>query len=220
MRLENNIRYKEYGKIDILAIQNSLSSLDLNLWFADTTRQIGDTPHKETNSLIIQYCPGEPEVDEKFYNLFPVYKTGKLPVSKEYRWSSSRKSFLQDIKKIQERMIDKNLNHATKNIVTDLESKFDGISGLVVYARLPPNKTISEHFDPGFYLSVVHRLHIPIFTNEECYFTLNKKSFHMEEGVLYEINNLMKHSVENNGTKDRIHLIVDIIPNTVLKTFL
>lgn len=222
MKLENNIRYKEYGKIDILPIQNSLNSLDPNLWFVDTSRQLGPyTPHKETNSLIVQYCPGEPEIDKTFLTMFPLYKTGKVPISKEYHSDSTRKStrksFPQDLKEIQEKMIDKNLNHNTRNIVVDLEKKFDGISGLVVYARLPPNKNISEHSDPGFYLSVIHRLHIPIFTNEKCYFTIDKDSFHMEEGHLYEINNLMSHSVENYGDTDRIHLIIDIIPNSVLK---
>ncbi len=35
----------------------------------------------------------------------------------------------------------------------------------------------------------------------------------MREGEFWEINNSLDHSVENQGDADRIHLIVDWMPN-------
>ena len=39
----------------------------------------------------------------------------------------------------------------------------------------------------------------------------------MQEGQCWEINNAKNHSVENNGTTDRIHLLIDIMPNEFIK---
>ena len=35
----------------------------------------------------------------------------------------------------------------------------------------------------------------------------------MKVGECWEINNSLLHSVENNGKTERIHLLVDILPN-------
>jgi len=165
----------------------------------------------------MQYCFGEPEVDDKFLTMYPVYRSEKLPIDSRYRKYSTKQSFLDDFRNIEEKFIDADLNYYTKILVRELEKQFDGISGLVVYAKLPTGKNIMQHKDPGFYLSVVHRLHIPIFTNDKCYFKLDDNVVNMKEGYLYEINNLMEHSAANEGDCDRIHLIVDIIPNSTLQ---
>jgi aspartyl/asparaginyl beta-hydroxylase (cupin superfamily) len=40
----------------------------------------------------------------------------------------------------------------------------------------------------------------------------------MLEGIWYEFDNTRSHSVENNSNDDRIHLMLDIIPNNILKS--
>jgi hypothetical protein len=35
----------------------------------------------------------------------------------------------------------------------------------------------------------------------------------MLEGIGYEINNQLPHSVDNPSNEDRVHLIIDILPN-------
>lgn len=219
MLLENNLPYKLHSKVNTDSIRDALNSLDPKLWNVFTKRQsdLPHTPHKETTSLLYQYCPGEPELDNKVKKLPPAYRSGKFPVPNEFVRNSTESNFKEFLQEIEEKFIDEQLNNATKTVVKKLEKTFNGISGLVVFAKLPPSKVITPHSDPGFYLSIVHRLHIPIFTNEHCYFCLDNHKIHMEEGFLYEINNLMVHSVENNGNTDRIHLIVDIIPNSVIE---
>ena len=217
MRLENNIPYIKYSPIDISQIQHRLNELDEKIWYITTSRQnYNNGPHAKTTNLVLQYCRGEPEVDTKFIEMYPAYKSGKLPIKNDLFTYPTIDDFKQDITDMKEIVLDEQLHNLTKKITGDLEQKFNGKSGLVCYARLPAGKIIFSHEDPGYYLSVVHRLHIPIFTNNMCIFKLGNHYFNMEEGYLYEINNQLSHGVENNGQKDRIHLIIDIIPNAIL----
>jgi hypothetical protein len=69
---------------------------------------------------------------------------------------------------------------------------------------------IAEHTDEGGIYKYAHRVHIPIVTNEGCYFTVGGEVGRMAAGEIVEINNTMPHSVVN-GDMDRVHLIVDVI---------
>ncbi len=78
------------------------------------------------------------------------------------------------------------------------------------FPRLKAGGEIGEHTDNGQTLQMVHRIHIPIITNDECYFTVGDETINMKEGCAYEINNVRKHGVVNNGSTDRIHLLFDL----------
>lgn len=41
-------------------------------------------------------------------------------------------------------------------------------------------------------------------------------TIHMEEGGWYEINNQMPHYVSNPTDFDRVHLIIDILPDDMI----
>ena len=77
--------------------------------------------------------------------------------------------------------------------------------------RLPAGASIAEHRDMNFSLTHSHRIHLPIVTNDDVRFTVGKESINLREGQLYEINNRRLHSVHNNGTEARVHLILDFI---------
>lgn len=81
----------------------------------------------------------------------------------------------------------------------------------VQFTRMPPGGVIEPHWDTGF-LSLVHRLHVPVITNEGVVFTIDDESFFLEPGWLYELNNLVRHSVVNNSSEGRVHLLVDLLP--------
>jgi hypothetical protein len=81
-----------------------------------------------------------------------------------------------------------------------------------ILVNLPKGEIVPEHIDSGESLDVGHRVHIPITTNDSCFFTVGKEIINMLEGDMWEINNTNKiHSVENLGECDRVHLIVDWI---------
>ena len=64
-------------------------------------------------------------------------------------------------------------------------------------------------------LSMAHRIHIPITTNDRVRFIIDGRPYRFEVGNVYEINNLKTHSVINAGKDDRIHFIFDYVPPDV-----
>lgn len=55
----------------------------------------------------------------------------------------------------------------------------------------------------------IFRIHIPIVTNSEVDFMLDNVRLEMREGQCWYTNVNYIHSVANNGTSDRIHLVID-----------
>lgn len=98
-------------------------------------------------------------------------------------------------------------------IVETLESIHDGKVGKCIFIKMPPHKNVGEHRDSMDYLGAVRRHHIAIKTNEDVIFFVNKESKNMRVGECWEINNSLFHSVKNNGDSERIHLMIDILPN-------
>lgn len=88
-----------------------------------------------------------------------------------------------------------------------------GVIETAILINLPKNQKIDSHYDTGDYFSKRNRIHIPIITNDECFFKIDGETKTMKEGEVWEINNNEKeHSVENNGNEDRIHLLIDFLP--------
>ena len=111
---------------------------------------------------------------------------------------------------------DTELWNLTEPIVRELEKECDGKMGQVLYINLPAGKVIDPHEDTGMYLYYTCRHHIPIITNPGVGFIVDGETKFMQEGECWEINNNKTHSVFNKSSMDRIHLLIDIIPNKVL----
>jgi quercetin dioxygenase-like cupin family protein len=63
------------------------------------------------------------------------------------------------------------------------------------------------------------RLHIPITTNAQLEFYLNKQRVIMQEGECWFLNFNYPHAVNNLGKTDRIHLVMDCNVNDWLAVF-
>lgn len=107
----------------------------------------------------------------------------------------------------------KEMHKLIQPIVDTLESIHDGKVGKSLFIKLPAGKNVLPHTDKLDYLGAVRRHHIAITTNDDVLFFVNHESKNMKPGECWEINNSMEHAVENNGTTDRIHLLIDIMPN-------
>jgi hypothetical protein len=76
--------------------------------------------------------------------------------------------------------------------------------------RLSPGNFIYEHckhdyqYEDGFL-----RLHIPIQTNPKVSHRINDRLIFMKPGECWYVDVNAPHSVSNNGTTDRIHLVID-----------
>jgi tetratricopeptide (TPR) repeat protein len=83
----------------------------------------------------------------------------------------------------------------------------------MVFAKLLPGGAIPEHTDTGYSLLNCHRIHIPIVSNKDNFFFVGGEQKIMQVGEFWEINNANLHSVNNQSDDDRIHLIIDWMPN-------
>lgn len=81
----------------------------------------------------------------------------------------------------------------------------------VMLAKLKAGNKIDSHTDGSLKYYFLHKIHIPIQTNDKVDFYIKTNSYHLKEGIAYEVNNIVKHSVENRGKTDRIHLIFEYL---------
>ena len=80
--------------------------------------------------------------------------------------------------------------------------------------RLGPRSEIKEHVDNDTsYEDGFFRIHIPIITNPEVFFYVDKKLVPMKMGECWYANFQLPHSVENKSAEPRIHLTIDCIRN-------
>jgi len=83
----------------------------------------------------------------------------------------------------------------------------------MILAKLVAGGKIPEHTDAGYSLLNCHRVHLPIITNDDVIFSVGGETINMKAGELWEINNGTAHAVENRSAEDRVHLIIDWMPN-------
>lgn len=92
----------------------------------------------------------------------------------------------------------------------------DGFIIRAILVNLPANTFIGEHVDKGESLDKCMRCHVPIITNKNVIFKIEEEVKNLKPGEVWEINNTKKlHSVQNAGTEDRVHLIIDWMMNVL-----
>ncbi len=76
--------------------------------------------------------------------------------------------------------------------------------------RLKAGSVIKRHRDYDLEIEDGEiRLHVPVFTNPDLEFYLNDERVVLNEGECWYLNFNLFHSVNNKGTTDRIHLVID-----------
>ncbi len=78
----------------------------------------------------------------------------------------------------------------------------------VMLARLPARGKIFDHSDRAASY-FIHKIHVPLITNEKTMFRVGKQERHLRVGEIVEVNNKRNHAVRNDGDQDRIHLIFE-----------
>jgi hypothetical protein len=83
-------------------------------------------------------------------------------------------------------------------------------------AELPPRTRIPAHVDNGIAVTAMHRCHVPIVTNPDVHFFIDRISHYLECGVAYEFDNTRLHAVDNQSDERRVHLLCDFLPAALL----
>jgi len=103
-------------------------------------------------------------------------------------------------------------------LINKMADHYDGKPGRVTLVNLPSHKLVTPHKDRSIYSKVVNRVHIPILTNDDVYFSVDDETLNMKEGQAWEVNNAKLHGAYNLGDSDRVHLMIDIINNDLIGT--
>jgi len=86
--------------------------------------------------------------------------------------------------------------------------------------RLTPGSVIKEHTDLDLGVeSGTARIHVPVTTNPDVEFLLNRRRVDMKEGQAWYLRLGDPHAVANRGTSDRVHLVLDLMANDWLMGF-
>lgn len=112
------------------------------------------------------------------------------------------------------------------NIPSYLESVIQSCGGESVhrvrFAKLSKQSAIKPHIDYDTTYGV--RLHIPIITNEKCYLAgidsngKEQKFYMPADGGVWFVNPGLRHWAVNDSNEDRIHLILSVDSQKILKS--
>lgn len=184
---------KKNSKWSIIELERfPVASLDFEFssykdeWLKDDSRQKSYETHKHTEAI-------------------------KL-VSSPYDWSPGERMEVQ----YSDHQLQKMSSMEIDNIYTYLEDIYCGRVIRSEIVKLKAMSSVRKHVDGGVSLSYGRRVHVPVITNEEVFFTVSNNTVNMKMGQLYEINNSLPHAVENNSLYDRVHIIIDIMPDVML----
>jgi mannose-6-phosphate isomerase-like protein (cupin superfamily) len=93
--------------------------------------------------------------------------------------------------------------------------------GSVRFLKLVPGAKIREHRDDELTPeSGQARVHVPIVTNSQVEFFLDAERVEMQPGECWYLNFSLPHWIENHGTTDRVHLVIDCQLNDWLQNLL
>lgn len=96
------------------------------------------------------------------------------------------------------------------NYVCNLYPDHKMVRGEIV--NLKQGKSLSSHIDIHWFHKESKRIHVPVITNEGSFLTFEDRKYHLSVGKVYEINNRIMHAGFNNGSSDRVHVIIDMMP--------
>jgi hypothetical protein len=87
--------------------------------------------------------------------------------------------------------------------------------------RLTPGSVIKEHRDHDLdAASGMARIHVPVTTNPDVDFDLNRRRVAMALGEAWYLRLSDPHRVANRGQSDRVHLVADLVVNDWLRELL
>jgi hypothetical protein len=184
--------FKRKGLISVGSIPKKLNKNLLNIiedweWKYNTQRQETFSQHKDTETILLRFKP--PWIlDLEKSNRY----SGEQYYLHTYPSFSKYQSFVSDY-----------LNLFSKKY------RISDYGCMIV--KLKSGGYIPPHIDTGNYFINGSRIHVPIKTSRKALFYLDDKKINMKVGKFYQIDNTnIEHSVSNDGSDDRIHIIFDL----------
>lgn len=199
MRLEGS-NLLDHGPINVDAIRALLPSTEDNFWQSTAANRKMLAAKRSGSSVILQTWTTEFNPVTYSASYRKIDECGELHVFRDQQHQSLWRA----------------LEETVIPVIRELYPS--GEIAMVQFAVLPAGAEIGRHVDATIY-SDMHGLHIPIVTNPQVEFTIGDDDarYQLRQDRLYELDNTEFHSVENGSEQDRIHLMIDVLPDTIGK---
>lgn len=110
---------------------------------------------------------------------------------------------------------------ACSYICDELLPQFGAKPLRIAFYRLTAGTVVGKHKDYGQNRTTgTVRIHIPVVTNDDVRMYVEDNEYKFGVGEAWYFDASCWHSVQNNGTEDRIHLIADLHPSPELDAHL
>lgn len=154
------------------------------LWNQHSERKYSpNSPHVAMSDIWLRWRPKEELTEPKKY--------GEIHIP---AWYPARRELPQAVK-----------------IALDLMAYFRAVQlGGVLITKIPASGHIEPHNDKGTWHPEFFncKIYVPLKSNDKCLNKCENDIVIMKPGECWSFDNLKQHSVENNGTDDRITLII------------
>ena len=95
--------------------------------------------------------------------------------------------------------------------IMEIMAELDGVWGRSRLMGLGPGAEVPLHVDSHYYWRTHWRIHIPIITNPAVTFSCGPETVHMDAGDCWMFDSFRWHRVQNGGTEQRVHLVLDTV---------
>lgn len=95
--------------------------------------------------------------------------------------------------------------------ILDAMAELGAVWGRSRLMGLGPGAQVPSHVDIHYYWRTHIRIHIPVITNPGVRFTCDGESMHIPAGECWVLDTFRRHGVENKGTEQRVHLVLDTV---------
>ena len=95
--------------------------------------------------------------------------------------------------------------------VMEVMTALGGVWGRSRFMGLAAGAEVPEHIDSNYYWRTHLRIHVPVVTNPGVVFTCGDQAVHMEAGDCWAFDSFRLHNVQNKGSEQRVHLVIDTV---------
>jgi hypothetical protein len=95
--------------------------------------------------------------------------------------------------------------------VRQIMAEIGAVWGRSRFMGLAAGREVPPHIDINYYWRTHLRIHIPVITNSGVLFTCGDETVHMAAGECWVFDSFLRHDVQNQGDKQRVHLVLDTV---------
>lgn len=95
--------------------------------------------------------------------------------------------------------------------IREIMGRLGAVWGRSRLMALAAGSEVPSHIDINYYWRTHLRIHIPVITNPGVLFTCGGETVHMEPGSCWIFDSFRRHDVQNKGSEQRIHLVLDTV---------